>query len=354
MKPVKVLVAGHDWGGLNLLAPLLREWTSPESGIVASFLGAPSVCREMAYRVSGLRLTSGAEAISDWTMERRNDLAVVLNSVLDAESYDVILCGTSSHALLERILLVEGKKRKIATVAFCDMWWAYEERFRDGDSWSLPDAIWVIDAAMKADIEAIDWPSPITVDIVGSPLFGDQMTRRVDGKASDLAIRFISEPASTKFPASRIDEFAVAEAVVRCAKRALPAMPIVIRPHPTDSAESWRRWCFARRNDGVQFETLPLEEAIANTAFAVGISSMLLAQMQMSGASAASFQAPGSDPAYYCLPFSDLKIATLHSEQQLEAWFSSDREVAKANTAELHSGAVRKATGLLLASVTRA
>lgn len=348
MTPVRVLVAGHDWGGLNLLAPLLRQWTSPDSGIDVSFLGAPAVRREMSYRVAGLRLTLGTEGISDWTMERRDDLTAAVNAALDAETYDVILCGTSSHALLERILLAEGKKRKITTVAFCDMWWAYEERFRDGDAWRLPDRIWAIDAAMKAGIEAIDWPYPVAVDVVGSPLFGDQIARGAE-HARDLAIRFISEPASTKFPASRIDEFAVAEAVVRCARRALPAMPIIIRPHPTDSAEAWRRWCFARRSDGVQFETLPLEEAIASTAYAVGISSMLLAQLQMSGSSVASFQMPGSDPAYYCLPFGDLKIATLHNEQELEAWFGSARPAVPTGIAALHSGAAKRATELILA-----
>ena len=53
IEPTRVLVAGHDFGGLNLLAPLLRGWQS-DPRFAAAFVGTPAVRREMSARVPGL------------------------------------------------------------------------------------------------------------------------------------------------------------------------------------------------------------------------------------------------------------------------------------------------------------
>src|SRR5690349_17545585 len=101
---VMVLVARPYWGGLNLLAPMLRAWSSGEE-IDAAFLGVPTVRREMTHRAGDLRLAPGYEAVTDWTAERREELNRAVDVALDADAYDVILCGTSAHALLERVVL---------------------------------------------------------------------------------------------------------------------------------------------------------------------------------------------------------------------------------------------------------
>jgi hypothetical protein len=347
MTALRVLLAGHDWGGLNLLTPLMRAWHSDER-LSWAFLGAPLVRREMRDLVPGVRFVDGVGDLTDWLLHRRDELDEFLDRTIATGHYDIILCSTSAHCSLERRLLVAGRRAGIATIAFCDMSWAYEERFLDGNAWALPDRLWVVDEAMKQSAGAINWPSPLRIDVIGSPLFADLMHRRTARESEGRAIRFISEPASTKFPDANIDEFLMAELVVRTANAVRPGTPVVVRPHPTDSAETWRRWCFARRELGVEFDTLPIEEAIADTAFAVGITSMLLAQMRICGARVASFQPADASQEYYCLPFEDLGITRIPNANKLAQWLTDASPVVVAPMATVHVDAIERATSQLL------
>jgi len=62
----RILVAGHDFGGLNLLAPLLRAWQQ-DPRFAAEFVSTPAVCREMSAQVPGLRFPGWASSISTST-----------------------------------------------------------------------------------------------------------------------------------------------------------------------------------------------------------------------------------------------------------------------------------------------
>jgi len=348
MNTVRVLLAGHDSGGLNVLAPLLQEWND-DARFIPHFLAGPRIRRDFRYRVPGIQFAAGADELTERLFHRPAELDGYLQGVLSKGNYDAVVCGTSANALLEKRLLHAAKSAGVPSVAICDMWWAYTERFHDGQNWTLPDRLWVLDDAMRTAAEQVAWPSELAIDIVGSPLFAQLMRRRTtNGGDGARAIRYISEPVSTSFPEAGIDEFALADMLVSAAAAAKLAAPIVIRPHPVESAEAWRRWTFVRRAQGVSLDTLPVEEAVADTRLAVGISSIMLAELRMCGVPVASLQPPMADRSYFCLPFEDLGISRVSSEQALAQWLASPADSPLLATSAVHAAAIETATRLLL------
>jgi hypothetical protein len=346
--PVRVLVAGHDWGGINLLVPLLRRWRD-DGRIAPEVVASPTLRRDISQLVRGQAVAPDLDAFDDWLSSNPLELERFLAGVLARGRYDLVLCSTSAHAPLERRLFRAARTAGVPSIAFCDMWWAYAERFRDAGEWFLPDRLWVVDERMRAAAASVEWPAPLQIEVVGSPLFGELASRRGTGASrDDGTIRFVSEPVSTKYPEARIDEFALAEMVVDVAREIGLATSVVIRPHPVDSQETWRRWIFARRARGVMLETLPVEEAIADTAMAVGISSILLAEMRMCGIPTASLQLPNTDSAYYCLPFEAMGITRLATREALGHWLRAPRVSDTPVAQDLHVGSAERITELIL------
>src|SRR5262249_23505122 len=111
---------------------------------------------------------------------------------------------------------------------------------------------------------------------------------------------------------------------------------------------SWRRWTFARRSQGVSLETLPMEEAVASTRLAVGISSIMLAELRMWGVAVASLQPATANRAYYCLPFEDLGITRLADERAPAQCPASPVCRLPIQTPRIHMTAIETATRLLL------
>ncbi len=352
MRQLRILVAGHDMGGVNLLLALMRGW-SGDADIVAELLCPPVLRRDIGLRFPGLVFAPGAADLTEHMFHRRAELDGYLDELLARGCYDAMICGTSAHALLERRLLLAARKAAIPSAAFCDMWWAYAERFHDGETWTLPDRLWVIDEVMAQAAAQVAWPHALPIDIVGSPLFGELARKRGQSANRGNVIRFISEPVSTKFPDVGIDEFALADMLVSVVHKTRLKLPVVIRPHPVDSLESWRRWIYARRHLGVRLDDLPIEAAIPDTTRAVGISSILLTEMRMCGVAVASLQPDDADLSYYCLPFDELGIARITHGAALAAWLdsASERDGAAPKAASIHLDSVTTAKRLIVESV---
>jgi hypothetical protein len=318
----RVLAAGNDHGGLNLLAPLLRAWQG-DPRLAAAFVGTPTVRLEMRARVPGLSFPAWATGVTEQLCADAGELDAYLKRSLTRREWDVVVCATSLASLLEKRLIQAARRVGLRAIAFCDMWWAYEQRFRDGRQWSVPNTVWVLDERMREEIARVPWPRRPAIEVVGSPLLQELAELRSGAGSNDGAIRFISEPASSKFPLSGVDEFALAESLVTTARAAGLKTRIVVRTHPADPIEQWRRWVWKWRDQGVELDAMPLTPCIADTARAVGISSMLLAEMAACGVPSASLQWPGTDRSYYCLPFEDFGIARLHSVEALERWLAA-------------------------------
>lgn len=352
MRHLRILVAGHDMGGVNLLLALMRCW-SEDADISAELLCPPVLRRDIGHQFPEFAFAPGAEDLTEHMFHRRPELDRYLGDLLTRGRYDAVICGTSAHALLERRLLLAARKADIPSVAFCDMWWAYAERFHDGETWTLPDRLWVIDEAMAEAAAQVAWPDALPIDIVGSPLFGELARKRGQSENRGNAIRFISEPVSTKFPNVGIDEFALADMLVGVVQETGLKLPVVIRPHPVDSLESWRRWIYARRHLGVRLDDLPIEAAIPDTIRAVGISSILLTEMRMCGVAVASLQPSDADLTYYCLPFDTLGIARIADAPALATWLvrASDGDGAAPKAASIHLDSAAAAKRLIFESV---
>ena len=248
-------------------------------------------------------------------------------------------------------MLLAARQAGIPSAAFCDMWWAYADRFHDGETWTLPDRLRVIDETMRREAEQVVWPRPLPIDVIGSPLFGELARLRRQNPVEGRAIRFISEPASTKFPEMRVDEFELAEMLVSTARASAVDLPIVIRPHPAESQESWRRFVHAHRAFDVRLDDMPLEAAIPDTARAVGLSSMLLTEMRLRGIAVASLQPRGADLNYYCLPFEELDIARIITPAMLGEWLRDETVCGPLKTQALHLDAFDRAASLLTGMV---
>lgn len=347
MKRLRVLACAHDWGGLNLMAPLLRAWTG-NSSVDCAVIAMPAVRRDLADLAPGMVIAPGSETLTTAMLDRPAELRALLTAVL-GHGYDVVVCGTSLHAPLERRLIALARETGIPTVAYCDMGWAIDRRLREGDDWMLPDRLWVPDDETKAAAAEVRWPRPLPIDIVGNTMIDDLIRRRAGAAAGQGAhIRFVSEPASIEFPNARVDEFACAETLL-AAVRSVGETPVVIRTHPAEPQEAWRRWTYARRDRGVALDTLPLDAAIADTNLAVGLCSSLLIQMRLCGVPAASLQLPPADPAYFCLPFEQYGVSRVASASQLAQWLRTPGEASPPAGGAAHAGAVERATRLISA-----
>ena len=350
---VRVLAAGNDHGGLNLLAPLLRAWQG-DPRFAAAFVGTPAVRREMTARIPGLSFPAWTAGLTEHLCADAGELDVYLKRSLARREWDVVLCTTSLVSLLEKRLIRAARRVGLRAIAFCDMWWAYEQRFRDGRQWAVPSTVWVLDERMREEVARVRWPRRPAIEVVGSPLLQELAELRGGAGSIDGAIRFISEPASSKFPLSGVDEFALAEALVTTARAAGMKTRIVVRTHPADPIEQWRRWVWKWRDQGVELDAMPLTPCIADTSRAVGISSMLLAEMAACGVPSASLQWPGADRSYYCLPFEDYGIERLHSVEALERWLAAGPvDSPPGIRASRHDSSIERITARLLDETER-
>jgi hypothetical protein len=350
--PARVLVSGHDIGGLNLLAPLLRAWSSG-GAIAAEFVGDGDSQRELDARLPGatfVRHVLDADVLSD-----TQRLDADLDCLIARSGCDAVLTATSSTCPIERRLILAAARRKVPTVAFCDMWWAMDTRFREPDALARPDELWLVDA-VPDDAEPAPWKEPPALHVIGHPLYAQRIAQGWSGAApvergARRIVRFISEPASTRFPRARVDEFALAELALAALRAVEPAASFVVRPHPTEAVEPWRRWCWARRDDAVALDVEPMEACFETTARAIGIASSLLVEMRLAGIPAAVLRTPGADPAYYALPFAQMGLAVVATRDELAAWLQRVDSPLPA-AADRHRDAVSRATALLLRLVS--
>lgn len=348
-RPAKILVAGHDSGALNVLRPLLRAWIN-RPDLDPWFVSTPSVLRDMQEQVGGLRSPAWSGEITESVAASRVDLDSVFSHRLKEEHWDAIVCGTSRLCLLEKRLLTVARNSGIRSFAFCDMWWAYRERFRDGDELCPPDTLWVVDPRMQNEA-ALAIPELSDIEVVGSPFFEETAKLRLrQPQPTEVGqvIRFFSEPTSGKFPAAGIDEFELAELLLDVARNAGITRKIVVRTHPLDAIEHWRRWAWRHRHHDAELDVEPLDECMVSTRLAVGISSIVLVEMAMCGVPTASIQLQNADPNYYCLPFHEFGIQRIASREALLSWLVSDAERLQPPLAEHHERAVERITASVL------
>lgn len=306
----RLLLAAHDAGGVNVIATLAAAWRTDER-ISISFAGTPAVCRDLLWRVPDVGVVPWAGALGDAVVADPLALDALLRDRVRRGDWDAVVCGTSAKGALERRLIVHAANLGIPSFSLCDMWWDYQARYRDGAGWAVPDHLLVVDERMALDCAAMGWPRRPVTTVVGNPFLDGVVSRRVRAPRSTGALRFLSEPASSYYPDVRVDEFLAARTVFDTLRAIDPSRRFVVRTHPTEPMEPWRRFASVA---GAELDVLPYDECLEDTWRAVGLSSMMLLEMSLAGVPSASFRPAGSVLDYFCLPFEDFGVATLDAD----------------------------------------
>jgi hypothetical protein len=329
-----VLLVGHDRGGVNLLVPLLAQWSEPASGIEATFVSTPTIEYEVAGMMDNTRQLlverpkslrpikmAGSDAAhigrSAWSYSERS-----LADMLESKRWDLVLTGTSLLSGMERTVWQLCKARNIASAAICDMWTEYQRRFRNGDRIVLPDVLLVIDERMAQEARA-ELGGAISIEVVGSPHFDYLMRGARKSSSERSVVRFISEPIAELFPDAGVHEFEVAKTLIETMRRLGQGAPLVLRPHPQDDSEGWRRFAYSYRDSNVRIDDEPSWACHFSTKMAIGMSSMMLIELAIAGVPVASFQPPGSDKSYYCLNESEFGIRIVEDVADLADWLAA-------------------------------
>jgi len=366
----RVLLVAHDRGGVNLLAPLLSHWHCNVPRIEAAFLSTPAIQYEMAsitdgrYPPAAVRKKGPGESTGPFNGIRAVQLDGVgdafvgrsawtftdddLFRILTGSQWDLVLTGTSALSSMEKSVWRVCRELSIPCAALCDMWTEYKLRLTADGGELLVDHLLVIDERMDQEVkEAFD--APPRTKVVGSPHFDQLLENRQRPQAHRQFIRFISEPIAALFPKAGIHEFYAAEMVIEALEHVGLAASLLLRPHPQDDSEGWRRFAYDYRANGVALDSEPSWACPLSTKAAIGLSSMMLIELALAGIPVASLQLPGSDSSYYCLQETEFGIAVVRSAQDLAEWIVKlPPPRVSQQFIEQHQHAVKRITDLIL------
>lgn len=331
-----VLLVAHDRGGVNLLAPLLRYWRRQNSGIAPTFLGTPMIQQEMeaitefdkgepsskaeGSKIRPVRVSGRGDAYlgrSVWTFAE-NDLRRVLTET----PWDLVLTGTSAISTMEKAVWGACRELGLPCTALCDMWTEYEQRLTNAEGELLIDNLLVIDQRMADEVQKA-FGSPPKTTVVGSPHFSALLESRESRMSDRQYIRFISEPIAALFPKARVHEFHVAEIVIDSLRAVGEASRLLLRPHPQDDSEGWRRFAYKYRDRDVALDLEPSWMCPVTTRAAIGLSSMMLIELALAGVPVASFQPTDADSSYFCLPEQEFGISVVSNGSELKDWMAN-------------------------------
>lgn len=274
-----VLFAAHDPGGARVLSAVRA--------------GA----RSRGHQVEGLA-SGPADAI--W----REEGEIPAPSFDHVGRIDAALTGTSFGAF-EKELWGAVQRRGAPVLACVDSWSGMDIRFspvaNKGLAVSPPTGIGVIDQDCRDEVSSASWCRS-EVFVVGQPHlqhFIPRIRARRAGASSfggvgSGAYVFFSEPIDKDFGRERrgFDQFDIAAALAANLARVGP-LRVVVKPHPRESAETWRRWltqttlppgCELRLADA---ET---EDLLVHADGVIGMTTMVLLESTLVGIPTLSLQ----------------------------------------------------------------
>jgi len=354
-----VLLVGHDRGGVNLLVPLLSYWRQVGSGIDATFVSTPTIEYEVAGMMNGSSARTGERlpflrpvkaagnnasfmGRSAWSYSE-DDLV----ELLESKTWDLVLTGSSLLSSMEKNVWEMCKPRRIPCAAICDMWTEYRRRFSNGDRLVLPNLLLVIDERMREEVRA-ELGDRVPIRVVGNPHFDYLLRGQQNADFVRDKIRFISEPIAELFPGAGVHEFEVAETLIDTMRRLGRDTPLVLRPHPQDDSEGWRRFAYSRRADNVRIDDEPSWACHFSTKMAIGMSSMMLIELAIAGVPVASFQPKKADKSYYCLREAEFGIQVIEDVAELANWIVNPQAPrVSLQFAALHQNSIAQITDIV-------
>jgi hypothetical protein len=176
------MIVARYAGPANALAEVARILTADErvTTVVVGFSYA-----EPIFRLYGLPL---------WAVDDDEEISGVADRILEEETPDLVLTGTSLKPKLDGRFWAVAKERRIPTIALVDHWTKYSERFSDdsgGRYAYLPDTIAVMDEVAREAMIRTGCPAE-RIAITGQPAFDDFVTLETDSSLRALARRELS------------------------------------------------------------------------------------------------------------------------------------------------------------------
>lgn len=173
----RILVAAHDAGGSNAVAPVLKELATRRMPL-SIFADGP------AYEL----LSTQALDVQRLELE---EAGARVGLLFDSCRPRLLLVGNSCGPSLEDRFVVEARKRKVPSVGILDSWLLYDRKFSDGtDPWAfLPDTLIVMDAIAKNDMVGLGAPQERLLPL-GQPQFDQlQIRAKAFGEAAKQTVR---------------------------------------------------------------------------------------------------------------------------------------------------------------------
>jgi hypothetical protein len=277
---LRVLAVCHDAGGAELVAAWLRR----QDARVALVLDGPA--RAVVERVLGPGLD-------------------VRDPFPDFTGFDLVLCGSSGEADLERRAVEAARGAGVRCAVYLDHWVNYALRFGA----VLPDEVWVTDEhAARLAAEALPG---VDVRIQGNPYVEDAAAEVAaiasggDARSGGERVLYVTEPTPTA-PA------ALAGYLELLAQA--PPAALRLRRHPAEPPHKYRGElaAFAGRLPLSDSPGGTLAEDIAWADTVVGCDTMAMVVALYAGRRVIAVEAPGARPL--SLPFPEIERVSVQDE----------------------------------------
>ncbi len=281
--PAPLAVAAHDAGAANIIL----AWLAAEG-------------------LAGIRPVMAGPAEALWKAQFPTTALMELDSALDGAA--ALLSGTGWASDLEHDARRHARAAGIRSVAVIDHWVNYRARFSRHGLEALPDEIWVTDRHALAEAARALPELPARVQ---PNLYLDQQAAAAGPRPAEGDLLFVAEPARSDWGRGVPGEFQTLDylAAHRAAAGIPPAVPLRIRPHPSDPLGKYNGWIGAHA--GSSLDTSPdLAAALSSARWVAGLQSFALVVAMASGRPAICALPPWAPPCP--LPHADLvQLASL-------------------------------------------
>lgn len=268
--PAPLAVVAHDAGAANLIL----AWLAAEGlGDVRAVMAGPAA--------SLWRARFGGAGLLD-------DLDAALDGV------GALLSGTGWASTLEHDARVAAQARDIPSIAVIDHWVNYRMRFSRDDVECLPDRLWVADSYAVA--EAQRTLPEVPVEQKPNLYLADQAAAAGVAPA-DGDVLFVAEPARSDWGRGRPGEFQTLDWfwAHRGAAGIGVAVPLRLRPHPSDPPGKYDDWIAAHPGAALD-ASADLAAAMQQACWVVGLQSFALVVALAAGRTAITALPPWAPP----------------------------------------------------------
>ena len=270
----RVLLAAHDTGGANILAPIYFELINNVKYDVRFYVAGP------ARKV----LTNKVRFIS----ENIKDIEDIVNEF----NPKMIITGTSEYSDFERNFWDIAKAKHILSFAILDAWINIKIRFlkKSSNNYIEPDIIGVVDEDMKQELEISHWCNA-TLEVTGQAHL-ESVASRINmfpqtNSIKETKLLFISEPYLEKKLTEKLgyNQYQIIECLL-ANLTGMKSYKVVIKPHPNEPASGWNNWMNkhnSKNHINISICNENIEKLIASTDLVLGITSMSLIEAAIAG-----------------------------------------------------------------------